>query len=174
MNGEISYFQNRTVDLIEIFKKPYKEMTEEEKEIVQEGETVNGTIAKIYELTNFLAKKDTSIDKKIYGIKYLAILMEPFTPHLAQEIWNIIGEEGLIAEAKWPHINEWDSTKKETIILPIQINGKRKAEISVVPDLTEDAIKDLVLEKEIIKKALQNSDLKRFIYIPKRIVNIVV
>ena len=64
--------------------------------------------------------------------------------------------------------------KKESIILPIQINGKRKTEISVAPDLSEDALKDLVLEEEIIKKAMQNANLKRFIYVPKRIVNIVI
>ena len=54
--------------------------------------------------------------------------MEPFTPHLSQEIWVTIGEKGLIAEAKWPDIKEWEISKEEKIILPIQVNGKRKAE----------------------------------------------
>ena len=98
-------------------------------------------IAKIYELTNFLAKKDISIERKIYGIRFLALLMEPFTPHLAQEIWVTIGENGFVAEAEWPEVNEQDSEKNETIILPIQINGKRKTEISVAPDLSEEALK---------------------------------
>ena len=90
----------------------------------------NKAIAKIYELTNFLARKDTNIEQKIYGIKSLAVLMEPFTPHLAQEIWVEIGEKGFIAEASWPDVHETDAEEKETIILPIQINGKRKTEIS--------------------------------------------
>ena len=139
-----------------------------------EGFSFNKAIAKIYELTNFLAKKDTSVEQRIYGIRFLALLMEPFTPHLAQEIWVTIGERGFIAEANWPEIDEIDSEKKESIVLPVQINGKRKTEISVAPDLTEDALKDLVLEEEIIKKAMLNADLKRFIYVPKRIVNIVI
>ena len=139
-----------------------------------ESFSFNKAIAKIYELTNFLAKKDISVDQKIYGIRFLALLMEPFTPHLAQEIWVTIGENGFIAEAEWPDINELDSKKNETIILPIQINGKRKMEISVAPDLSEEDLKTLVLEDEIIKKAILNSKLKRFIYVPKRIVNIVI
>ncbi|GIR96087.1 MAG: leucine--tRNA ligase [Paracoccaceae bacterium] len=139
-----------------------------------ESFSFNKAIAKIYELTNFLAKKDIRIEQKIYGIRFLALLMEPFTPHLAQEIWVTIGENGFIAEAEWPEINELDSEKNETIILPIQINGKRKTEISVAPDLPEKALKDLVLEEEIIKKAMLNTELKRFIYVPKRIVNIVI
>ena len=106
-----------------------------------ESFSFNKAIAKIYELTNFLAKKDISIEQKIYGIRFLALLMEPFTPHLAQEIWVTIGENGFIAEAEWPEINELDSEKKETIILPIQINGKRKTEISVAPDLSEEDLK---------------------------------
>ena len=138
-----------------------------------EGFSFNKAIAKIYELTNFLAKKDTSVDQRIYGIRFLALLMEPFTPHLAQEIWVTIGERGFIAEAEWPKIDGLESEKKDRIVVPIQINGKRKTEISIAPDLTEDALKDLVLEEKIIKKAMLNADLKRFIYIPKRIVNIV-
>ncbi len=134
----------------------------------------NKSIAKIYELTNFLANKDTSIEQKIYGIKSLALLMEPFTPHLSQEIWVTIGEKGLIAEASWPDIKEWEISKEEEIILPIQVNGKRKTEISVSPDLTEKELKDLVLEHKVIKKATLNSDIKRFIYVPKRIVNVVI
>ena len=139
-----------------------------------ESFSFNKAIAKIYELTNFLAKKDISVEQKIYGIRFLALLMEPFTPHLAQEIWVTIGENGFIAEAEWPEINELDSEKKETIVLPVQINGKRKTEISVTPDLSEEDLKTLVLEEEIIKRAILNTELKRFIYVPKRIVNIVI
>ena len=54
------------------------------------------------------------------------------------------------------------------------INGKRKIEISVAPDLTEEALKKLVLEERLVKKALINTDLKRFIYVPKRIINLVI
>ena len=125
-------------------------------------------------MTNFLARKDARIEQRIYGIKALAVLMEPFTPHLAQEIWVTIGERGLIAEARWPDIKEWVNNNEETITLPIQINGKRKTEISVASDLTEEALKELVLEESVIKNALQNSDLKRFIYVPKRIINLVI
>ena len=139
-----------------------------------ESFSFNKAIAKIYELTNFLARNDTSIEQKIYGIKSLAVLMEPFTPHLAQEIWSTIGEKGLIADAKWPDIKELTNKEEENITLPIQINGKRKTEISIAPGLTENAVKDLILRDRIIKKALINSDIKRFIYIPGRIVNLVI
>ena len=139
-----------------------------------ESFSFNKAIAKIYELTNFLAGKDASTEQKIYGIKSLAMLMEPFTPHLAQEMWSTIGEKGLIAKANWPDIKERTTKGKETIILPIQINGKRKTEISVSPDLKEEVLKELVLEEKIIKKALMNSNIKRFIYVPRRIVNLVI
>ncbi len=139
-----------------------------------ESFSFNKAIAKIYELTNFLAKKGTSIEQRIYGIKSLALLMEPFTPHLSQEIWVTIGQKGLIAKAKWPDVKEWDSNKQENIILPIQINGKRKTEISVSPDLTEKELKEVVLKQELIKKITLNTGIKRFIYVPKRIVNLVI
>ena len=139
-----------------------------------ESFSFNKAIAKIYELTNFLAGQDASIEQKIYGIKALAILMEPFTPHLAQEIWSEIGQEGLIAEASWPDIKKRMTRDEDQIILPIQINGKRKTEISVAPDITETALKEIVLNERIVKKALINSNIKRFIYVAKRIVNVVI
>ena len=139
-----------------------------------ESFSFNKAIAKIYELTNFLAGQDASIEQKIYGIKALAILMEPFTPHLAQEIWCEIGQEGLIAGASWPDIKKRMTREEDQIILPIQINGKRKTEISVAPDITETALKEIVLNERIVKKALINSNIKRFIYVAKRIVNVVI
>ena len=125
-------------------------------------------------MTNFLAGQDASIEQKIYGIKALAILMEPFTPHLAQEIWSEIGQEGLIAGADWPEVKEQMKREEDHIILPIQINGKRKTEISVAPDITEAALKEIVFNERIVKKALTNANIKRFIYVAKRIVNIVI
>jgi len=139
-----------------------------------ESFSFNKAIAKIYELTNFLSGPDASTEQKIYGIKALAILMEPFTPHLAQEIWHEIGQEGLIAEASWPNIKKRMTSDEDQIILPIQINGKRKTEISVVPDITETALKEIVLNEKTVKKALINSNIKRFIYVTKRIVNVVI
>ena len=139
-----------------------------------ESFSFNKAIAKIYELTNFLAGKDANIDQKIYGIKALAILMEPFTPHLAQEIWHEIGQEGLIVGASWPDTKKSMVREEDKITIPIQINGKRRTEVSVAPDITEAALKDIVLNERIVKKALINSNIRRFIYVAKRIVNVVI
>ena len=168
---------------VELKKHGRKEILDKDRKVDEyviatskfiESFSFNKAVAKIYELTNFLARKDTNIEQKMYGIKSLAVLMEPFTPHLAQEIWVEIGEKGFIAEACWPNVHETDTGEKEKIVLPIQINGKRKTEISVMPNLSEEDLKTLVLEDEIIKKAILNRKLKRFIYVPKRIVNIVI
>ena len=95
--------------------------------MIEVSESANGTlslaVAKIYELTNFLARKDTNIEQKIYGIKSLAVLMEPFTPHLAQEIWVEIGEKGFIADASWPDVRETDAEEKEKINLELSFSG---------------------------------------------------
>ena len=56
--------------------------------------------------------------------------MEPFTPHLAQEIWVALGEKGFIAETNWPDIDAFDSERKETIILPIQIKERENRDFS--------------------------------------------
>ena len=92
------------------------------------------------------------------------------SPLCDQVFYCYYGDE----DADSDDIKEWEISKEEKIILPIQVNGKRKTEISVSPDLTEKELKDLVLEHKVIKKATLNSDIKRFIYVPKRIVNVVI
>ena len=99
-------------------------------------------------------------------------MMEPFTPHLAQEIWAKLGEKGFIAEVDWPKTNQ-DLIQEKNCVIPIQINGKRKAEISVLLGTEEEQIKALVFNQDLIKKSLENVKVARFIYVPDKIVNLV-
>ena len=137
-----------------------------------ENFSFNKAIAKLYELTNFLTRAEGSQKQKRDGLKTLAIMMEPFTPHLAQEIWVTIGEKGFIAEVDWPKTNQ-DLIQEKNCVIPIQINGKRKAEISVLLGTEEKQIKALVFNQSLIKKSLENVKLTRFIYVPDKIVNLV-
>ena len=133
----------------------------------------NAAIAKLYGFTNVLAKSKAGGAAKREAAKVLAQLMSPMTPHLSEELWSLLGGEGLIANAPWPVADE-AMLVEDTITMPIQINGKRRDEIKVAADASKDAIEEIVMGLEVVQKALDGNAPKKLIIVPGRIVNIVV
>ena len=133
----------------------------------------NAAIAKLYAFTASLQKSKAGKATKVEAVKVLAQLMSPMTPHLAEDIWARLGGEGLIANALWPIADE-AMLVEDTLTMPIQINGKRRAEIKVASDATKDAIEGTVMELEVVQKALDGGLPKKLIIVPGRIVNIVI
>ena len=133
----------------------------------------NASIAKLYAFTNTLAKSKAGSNAKRQAAKALAQLMSPMTPHLSEELWQMLDGEGLVALAPWPVADE-SMLIDDTITLPIQINGKRRAEISVSMDLDKAEVEKIALSTEAVQKALDGAAPKKVIVVPGRIVNVVV
>ncbi len=133
----------------------------------------NASIAKLYAFTNTLAKSKAGSDAKRQAAKTLAQLMSPMTPHLSEELWQLLGGEGLVATAPWPVADE-AMLVDDTVTLPIQINGKRRAEISVAKDMDKAEVEKIALSTEAVQKALDGNAPKKVIVVPGRIVNVVV
>ncbi|KIC45249.1 leucyl-tRNA synthetase [Ruegeria sp. ANG-S4] len=133
----------------------------------------NASIAKLYAFTNTLAKSKAGTTAKREAAKTLAQLMSPMTPHLSEELWQMLGGEGLVAVAQWPVADE-AMLVDDTITLPIQINGKRRAEISVAKDLNKAEVEKIALSTEAVQRALDGATPKKVIVVPGRIVNVVV
>ena len=98
--------------------------------------------------------------------------MSPMTPHLSEEIWQLLGGEGLIADAAWPRADE-AMLVEDTVTLPIQVNGKRRGELTVPKDMPKEEIEKLVLTHEAVERTLQGAAPKKLIVVPGRIVNVV-
>ncbi|WP_170360814.1 leucine--tRNA ligase [Ruegeria arenilitoris] len=133
----------------------------------------NASIAKLYAFTNTLAKSKAGAQAKRQAAMTLAQLMSPMTPHLSEELWQMLGGEGLVALAPWPVADE-SMLVDDTVTLPIQINGKRRAEISVPKDLDKTQVERIALSTEAVQKALDGAAPKKVIVVPGRIVNVVV
>ena len=132
----------------------------------------NASIAKLYGFTNTLAKSKAGAAAQKQAIMTLAQLMSPMTPHLSEDIWAHQGGEGLIATASWPVADE-SMLVKNTVTLPIQINGKRRGEINVAKDLDKAEVEKIALAHEAVQKALNGNAPKKVIVVPGRIVNVV-
>jgi leucyl-tRNA synthetase len=138
-----------------------------------EGFAFNKAIAKLYELTNAISRASASTAVMKEAIRTLAKLMSPMTPHIAESIWRYQGGEGLCVNAPWPKADP-ALIAENTVTLPIQINGKRRAEISVPKDMAPAEVEKAVLALEDVVKFLAGQPVKKLIVVPGRIVNVVV
>ncbi|MEM9268039.1 MAG: class I tRNA ligase family protein, partial [Pseudomonadota bacterium] len=138
-----------------------------------EGFAFNKSVAKLYEFTNVLAKSKAPLAARREAVHTLALLMQPMTPHLAEEIWATLGGTGLAAQAPWP---KPDATllEDDTVLLPIQINGKKKGEVTVAKTADKASVEALALADPAVVKALAGAAPKKVIVVPGRIVNVVV
>ena len=132
----------------------------------------NASIAKLYAFTNTLARSKAGSDARKQAARTLAQLMSPMTPHLSEEIWAMLGGEGLIANAPWPKADP-AMLVEDTVTLPVQVNGKRRGEITVAKDLPASEVEKIALSVDGVQRALDGAAPKKVIVVPGRIVNVV-
>ena len=133
----------------------------------------NKAIAALYGLTNTISRANASTPAMKDAIRTLAKLMSPMTPHIAESIWTYQGGAGLCAQSPWPKADP-ALLIDDTVILPIQINGKRRAEISVPKDMALAEVEKIALANDDVVKFLAGQPVKKIIVVPGRIINVVV
>ena len=138
-----------------------------------EGFAFNKAIAGLYAFTNTLTKANASTPVMRESMRVLAQLMQPMTPHMAEEIWAAQGGAGLCCQAAWPKADPALLVEDE-VVLPIQINGKRRGEIRVAKDLPTAEVEKIALQNEDVVKFLSGQPVKKIIVVPGRIVNVVI
>ena len=107
------------------------------------------------------------------AVNILVRLFHPMMPHLAEECWALLGHDELVAQAPWPEL-ERALLIEDTLTLPVQINGKKRADVTVPRDAGNAEIEAAVLALDAVKKALDGKRPKKVIIVPGRIVNVVV
>ena len=130
----------------------------------------NTCIARIMEYVNSLSKLD-KIPR--YYIEKLLLVLAPFAPHISEELWSKIGNEFSIHNQNYPEIDT-NIKEDENIEVVVQINGKVRGKVTVPSDISEEDIKVKVREIENVKKYLEGSTIVKEIYIPKKLVSIVI
>ncbi len=136
-----------------------------------EGFAFNKAIARLYELTAAIGRAAPA--ERGTALKVLARLTAPMTPHLAEDVWAMLGGEGLVAAAPWPEADE-RLLVEASVTLPVQVNGKRRAEIVVPAGSDAATVEALVLADAAVQRALNGASPLRLVVVPDRIVNVVV
>jgi len=140
----------------------------------------NVCVAHIYEFANALGAalndKSALTPDVAWAVREAAEIMvrlfQPMMPHLAEECWAELGHGTLVASEPWPAL-EKDLLVENTVTLPVQINGKKKADVTVARDAKNTEIEAAVLALDAVQRALDGKRPKKVIVVPQRIVNVV-
>jgi leucyl-tRNA synthetase len=138
---------------------------------------LNTAISAIMELVNHLYSinepmDETSLKVLREAIEILVITLSPFAPHISEELWKNLGNEGGILKASWSH---WDESalEQDEITIVIQVNGKVRGRIQVSSDSSEDQVKQMALADERVQKFIEGKTIKKVFVVPQKLVNIV-
>ena len=142
----------------------------------------NTAIAEIRKLSNdlisILSEMDQPADSADLKFAFreaadvLVLLFSPMMPHLAEDCWALIGHTAPVSESTWPSLDR-SLTISESITLPVQVNGKKRAELTIAADADSKAIELEAVKLEGVLRALEGRPVRKVIVVPQRIVNVV-
>ncbi|KCZ54364.1 leucyl-tRNA synthetase [Hyphomonas beringensis] len=137
----------------------------------------NSAVASIHEWVSALKKAESAGDAvlgaRLEGASMLARCLTPFMPHLAETCWERLGKEGFVSAADWPEADN-SLTTDDSVTMAVQVNGKRRTEITVPKDMGKDDVEALALSQKEVTSFIEGKSVKKTIVVPGRIVNIVV
>jgi len=136
----------------------------------------NTAIASIMELSNgiydYLRKKGNSSLLR-ESVEKLILLLSPFAPHVCEELWQVLGHRESVIKESWPKYDP-ATIKQEEMLIVIEVNGKVRSRLEVPVNLEEEEIKRKAQLDERVRKHIEHKKIKQIIYVPRRLVNIVV
>ncbi len=135
----------------------------------------NTAISELMKFYNSLSNSINEVNNnlKIDALKTFCILLAPFAPHIAEEIWHLIGFKKSVHLEQWPSFNA-EALKEDSYELVIQVNGKVRDKVNINNDMSEDLIKELTLKRPNILKWTQDKEIRKIIIVKGKIMNIVV
>ncbi|PKP94367.1 MAG: leucine--tRNA ligase [Alphaproteobacteria bacterium HGW-Alphaproteobacteria-16] len=136
-----------------------------------EGLQFNKAVAKLYALVNAIEKAKPSASRA-QAIRTIILIAAPMTPHLAEEAWAAMGQDGLIADAAWPDVDPALLVEDE-VTVALQVNGKLRDTVKVAKGQAKDALEQLALANPNVQRMLNGATPRKVIVVPDRLVNIV-
>ena len=135
----------------------------------------NKAVARVRELTNLLEDLDGAGDGWVLreGLETVARLIGPMMPHLAEELWQRLGHETLVAETPWPEVDD-SLLEEDTVIVAVQVNGKLRGTVRLPKDSDRESATSVALDLDNVVKAVGGRPVRKVIVVPNRIIHVVV
>jgi leucyl-tRNA synthetase len=122
--------------------------------------------------TQSLDDSESSLALKHEVYTNMILMLSPIVPHIAQALWEDLGEAGLVVDASWPEVDE-TALVQDSFELVVQVNGKVRAKMTVAADADPEGIKQQASEIDNVQKFIDGKTIRKIILVPKRLVNIV-
>jgi leucyl-tRNA synthetase len=133
----------------------------------------NRAVAQVYSLANAIGAASGADGADLReALETLVLLIGPMMPHLAETCWGALGHGIMAVDTPWPKADA-ALVKSDTITIAVQVNGKRRGEITIAAEADEAAVREAAMRDEGVLRSLEGKAPKRVIVVPKRIVNIV-
>ena len=172
-------FDNENKETLSIRIKTHQTINKVKDEY-QRRHSFNTAIAAVMELSNkipksFINNKASTVERSTAheAIKNIIIMLAPITPHLSQHLWWELGEDTPIIDHIWPETDE-ALLIEETVEIAIQINGKLRATVDLNPKANQETFEEVALNNINIQKFLKGKEIKKIIFVPGRLLNIVI
>ena len=156
--------ENYSEDMEALMHKTIKKVTEDIDAL-----KCNTAIAALMTLLNKLYDKGSVTRGEL---KTVTILLNPFAPHVTEELWEVMNFGGMVHEASWPEYDE-EKTKENTVEIVLQVMGKVRSRMTIPADMAKEDVLAAAKEDEKIKELIDGKQIKKEIYVPGKLVNIV-
>ena len=165
-----------TPHALRLFRKAHQTIKKVTTDIEREyhfNTAIAALMELVNEITSFEPKSDNDWAVFRFSIEQLLLLLSPFSPHVAEELWEAVGNVPSIFEQKWPDWDE-DAAKEEQIELVIQVNGKLRSKMMISLGIPDDEIKKMALDDKKIRELVDTKAIKKIIVVKGKLVNIVI
>jgi leucyl-tRNA synthetase len=139
--------------------------------------SVSGLMKLLNELTEFNADPAQASQADVFvvreALESLVLMLTPFSPHVAEEMWEALGHKGGLIKARWPQA-DFELARQEELEIPIQVNGKLRSRVLASPDVTDDELRAAALADDKVRGFTEGREIVNVIIVPQRLVNVVV
>ncbi len=165
VKGKIWTEEAPTRDELKVLHKAIKKI-QDDNERFSFNTGVSAFMITVNELTDLKCHK-----KEI--LTPLLVLLHPYAPHVTEELWHNLGHRNSIIEEPFPQLKQ-EFLVESTFNYPVSVNGKKRTEISIDINITEEDLKTIVLENSTIQRWIEGNSFERIIYKPRQMINVVV
>ncbi|MEQ8486099.1 MAG: leucine--tRNA ligase [Pseudomonadales bacterium] len=139
--------------------------------------TFNTVVSAVHELVNAVSRMEPGNDADRAAVRealtIAVLVLSPIAPHVCQNLWHALGQEGLLVQARWPEVDH-AALVQEALELVVQVNGKVRGKVSVPADADEAAMREAALANENVVRFVDGKTVRKVISVPGKLVNIVV